>query len=95
MYIRKSSTLGTQTSLAYQVYLCGCRQPQFSTKCGSCDALGRGNHKIMLLKGVWGAALAVRHSKANKQARLVERKVGFISDIDYWGREVGRRLTKR
>ena len=33
--------------------------------------------------------------KTNKQARLVERKVGFISDIDYWGREVGRRLTKR
>ena len=32
--------------------------------------------------------------KTNKQARLVERKVGFISDVDYWGREVGGRLTK-
>ena len=29
-----------------------------------------------------------------KQARLVERKVGFISDVDSWGREVGGRLTK-
>ena len=32
--------------------------------------------------------------KASKQARLLERKVGFISDVDYWGREVGGRQTK-
>ena len=32
--------------------------------------------------------LAACLSKAKKQARLVERKVGFISDVDYWGREV-------
>ena len=25
---------------------------------------------------------------------MVERKIGFISDVDYWGREVGGRLTK-
>ena len=29
--------------------------------------------------------LAVHHSKANKQARLVERKVCFISDAGNWG----------
>ena len=38
--------------------------------------------------------LAAHLSNAKKQARLMERKVGFISDVDYWGREVGGRLTK-
>ena len=47
----------------------------------------------MLLKGMWGPA--ARRSKANKQARLVEREVCFISDAGHWGRgEDGRHLSK-
>ena len=38
---------------------------------------------------------AARCSKANKQARLVEREVCFISDAGHWGRgEDGRHLSK-
>ena len=40
---------------------------------------------LLLQKGVW--SLAACHSRAKKQARLVERKVCFISDIGNceWG----------
>ena len=38
---------------------------------------------LLLQKGVW--SLAACHSRANKQARLVERKVCFISDIGNCG----------
>ena len=37
---------------------------------------------------MWGHSAACR-SKANKQIRLVERKVGFISDASNWGQEEG------
>ena len=39
---------------------------------------------VMLLKGMPGGAGAC-HSKASKQARLVEMKVCFISDASNWG----------
>ena len=38
--------------------------------------------------------LATHRSKANKQARLVERKVCFISDASIWCGEGGRHLSK-
>ena len=38
---------------------------------------------LLLRKGVWG--LAACHSRASKQARLVERKVCFISNIGNCG----------
>ena len=41
---------------------------------------------------VWG--LAAHHPKANKKARLVERKVCFISDARNWGWGTCRRLFK-
>lgn len=37
--------------------------------------------------------LAARRLKANKQARLVERKVGFISDDSNWWGEGSRHLS--
>ena len=40
----------------------------------------------MLPQGVWCSVACC--SKANKQARLVEKKVCFISDAGKWG-EVG------
>ena len=42
---------------------------------------------------VW-KGLAAYHPKANKQARLVERKVCFISDAGNWGGDDGRRLSE-
>ena len=38
----------------------------------------------MLPKCILGGCLAARHSKANKQARLEERKICFISDAGNW-----------
>ena len=38
----------------------------------------------MLPKCMLGGCLAARHSKANKQARLEERKICFISDAGNW-----------
>ena len=38
----------------------------------------------LLLKGMCVWVPAAHCSKANKQARLVERKVCFISDADNW-----------
>ena len=39
---------------------------------------------VLLKECAWG--LAADHSKADKQARWVERKVCFISDVDNWRR---------
>ena len=39
---------------------------------------------VMMPRGVWWG-LALRYPKANKQARLVERKVYFISDVGNCG----------
>ena len=40
----------------------------------------------VLLQGMrWGGGVSC-HSKTNKQARVVERKVCFISDASTWGR---------
>ena len=41
---------------------------------------------------MWG--LAAHHSKANKEARLVERKVCFISDAGNWGWRVADTCPK-
>ena len=41
---------------------------------------------------MWGTAACP--SKANKQAKLVERKVCFISDASIWCGEGGRHLSK-
>ena len=43
-------------------------------------------------RGVWGPA--AHHSKANKEARLVERKVCFISDVGNWGWRVADTCPK-
>ena len=39
---------------------------------------------LLLLKGMHGGLVA-DHSKASKQARLMERKFCFISDAGNWG----------
>ena len=42
----------------------------------------------LLPKGMHGGHLAAHHSKASKQARLMERKVCFISDASNWRGEL-------
>ena len=48
--------------------------------------------KLFVTERVW--YLAACHSKVNKQVRLVERKVCFISDASMWGEGKGRCLAK-
>ena len=58
----------------------------------STEVLNRQSFMSATERWVWGPA--AHHSKANKEARLVERKVCFISDVGNWGWRVADTCPK-